>query len=43
MAPKMQTLFHATEHLIASLALKNGLVQLSLLVMPQLGRAAQTD
>ncbi len=39
----MQTLFHATEHLIASLALKNGLVQLSLFVMPQLGPASQTD
>ena len=39
----MQTLFHATEHLIASLGLKNGLVQLSLFIMPQLGRASQTD
>ena len=39
----MQTLFHATEHLIASLALKNSLVQLWLFVMPQLGRASQTD
>ena len=39
----MKTLFHATEHLIASLALENSLVQLWLFVMPQLGRASQAD
>jgi hypothetical protein len=39
----MKTLFHATEHLIASLVLKNNLVPLWLVVMPQLGRASQTD
>ena len=39
----MQTLFHATEHLIASLASKNSLVQLPFLIMLQLGRVSQTD
>ena len=39
----MKTLFHATEHLIASLALKNSVVPLRTFVMPQLGRASYTD
>ena len=39
----MKTLFHAAEHLIASLALKHNLIPLWLFVMPQLGRASQTD